>query len=211
MSLLRIGIVDTGVNPWHSHVRGPVRGCRIFAGADGRIAEDEDFHDPVGHGTAIAGVIREAFPAAELFAVRVFDERDTSFASLGARGVLRAAAAGCSHVNLSLSMPPGPGAAVLAAACAAAIEAGCVLVAPYRADRPDALPAALPGVHVALADAALAAGEVRACGALRLAAPDRPRDLAQAPPGGNLRGPSFACARVLVHLARQHGAPIAAD
>lgn len=203
--VLRIGIVDTGVNPWHSHVRAPVLGCRLYVGADGRIVEDDDHRDPIGHGTAIAGVIREAFADAELFAVRVFDEHDTTFASLVARGVLRAAMAGCSHVNLSLSMPAGAGAAVLADACAAAIDAGCVLVAPFRADCPEALPASLPGVYAAIADDTLAAGEVRPRGPLRLAAPDRPRELQRAPQRGNLRGPSFACARVLVHLARQHG------
>lgn len=206
---LRIAIVDTGINPWHSHVRGAVDGCRIFVDADGRIAEDDDFRDPIGHGTAIAGLMREAFPVAELFAVRVFDERDVTYASLVARGVLRAAAAGCSHINLSLAMPPGPGAEVLAAACADALAEGCVLVAPWRADRPAALPAALPGVHVALADDTLAPGAVRACGPLRWAAPDQPRTLAQVPHGGNLRGPSFACARVLVHLAQQPSATIA--
>ena len=92
MSVLRIGIVDTGVNPWHSHVRGTVAGCRIYAGSDGTIAEDGDFSDPAGHGTAVAGVIRQAFPDAELYAVRVFDAADATWPSLVARGILRAAA-----------------------------------------------------------------------------------------------------------------------
>ena len=103
-AVLRIGIVDTGVNPWHSHVRGHVTGCRIHAGADGTIAEDGDFSDPVGHGTAVAGVIREAFPDAEIYAVRVFDAVDVTYPSLVARGILRAAAEGCAFVNLSLSL-----------------------------------------------------------------------------------------------------------
>jgi subtilisin family serine protease len=200
---LTIGIVDTGVNAWHSHVRGAVQGCRIFATADGRIDEDDDFRDPNGHGTAIAGVIREAFPDALLFAVRVFDDHDRTYASLVARGVLRAAAAGCTHINLSLAMPPGPGAPVLAAACAAALDAGCVLVAPADPLHADALPAALAGVHVALADDSLPPGSVRRCGPTRLAAPDRPRDLTLPPHRPNLRGTSFACARVLVHLVQE--------
>lgn len=200
---LTLGIVDTGVNPWHSHVRGAVQGCRIFVTADGRIDEDDDFRDPVGHGTAIAGVIREAFPDALLFAVRVFDDHDRTYASLVARGVLRAAAAGCSHINLSLAMPPGPGAPVLAAACAAALEAGCVLVAPASPLHPDALPAALPGVQLAMADDSLAPGTVHRRGPAHLAACDRPRDLTLPPHRPNLRGASFACARVLVQLVRE--------
>lgn len=198
---LRIGIVDTGVNPWHSHVRGRVDGCRIYVAADGTLREDDDFRDPVGHGTAVAGVLREAFADAELYAVRVFDESDATYPSLVARGVLRAAIQGCDYINVSIAMPPSAGAQVLAAACAAAIEAGCVLAAPARTGCPGWLPAALPGVHAVSADDTLALGEVRIDAPLRLAAPDRPRDLDASRP--NLHGPSFACARALVHLIRQ--------
>jgi subtilisin family serine protease len=200
---MKIGIVDTGVNAWYSHVRGRVTGCRIFVGPDGTLQEDGDFRDQVGHGTAIASVIREAFPAAELFAVRVFDGSETTYPSLVARGLLRATAAGCDFVNVSVSLPPGPGADLLATACAAAIEAGCVLVAPARPDRPGWLPASLPSVYAVTADDSLAFGEVRRNGTTQLAAPGRPRDLDHVSLRSNLRGPSFACARALVCLVRQ--------
>lgn len=207
MAALRIGIVDTGLNPWHSHVRGRVRGCRMFLGPDGRVHEDEDFRDLVGHGTAVAGVIREAIPEAEIFAVRVFGERDGTYPSLVARGVLRAAAEQCEFVNMSLAVAPGPGTEVLAAACAAALDVGCVLVASAQPDRPGSLPASLPGVWVVTADDTLAFGQVRIAGPLRLAAPGRPRDLDCVAREENLWGPSFACARGLVHLARQKRTP----
>ena len=200
---LRIGIVDSGLNPWHSHVRGKVTGCRMYLGPDGRVHEDEDFRDLVGHGTAVAGVIREAFPDAEIFAVRVFGADDATYPSLIARGILRAAAEECDFVNLSLSVARGPGDEVLTTACAAVLEAGCVLVASVRPDRPGGLPASLPGVYAVTADDALGLGEVRADGALRLAAPGRPRDLGRVSREANLWGPSFACARGLVHLARE--------
>lgn len=208
MARLRIGLVDTGVNPWHSHVRGNVSGCRILLGADGTVHEDGDFGDPVGHGTAVAGVIREALPDAEIYAVRVFLDAETTFPSLVARGILRAAAAHCEFVNVSLALPPGPGADVLVAACAAIIEAGCVLVAPARADRPAWLPAAIPGVRAVFADDTLALGEVRARGPWQLAAPGRPRNLASVARQNNLCGPSFACARALVHLVQQARAAV---
>ena len=204
MSPLSIGIVDTGVNPWHSHVRGAVAGCRIFvAPADGAIVEDGDFSDPAGHGTAVAGVIRQAFPDALLYAVRVFDGAAATYPSLVARGILRAAAEGCAFVNLSLAIPPGPGGDVVAAACSAAIEAGCVIVASARVDRPGWLPAALPGVHAVTADDAPDADAVRECGDRRYVAPGRPRDLDGLPRATNFTGHSFACAHGLVHLARQ--------
>jgi subtilisin family serine protease len=127
MSRLRIGIVDTGVNPWHSHVRGAVAGCRIYVAPDGSLREDDDFSDPAGHGTAVAGVIREAFPEAEIYAVRVFDTVDVTYPSVVARGILRAAAEGCAFVNLSLTIPPGPGSDVVAAACSAAIGPAAIV------------------------------------------------------------------------------------
>jgi subtilisin family serine protease len=203
MTVLRIGVVDTGLNPWHSHVRGNVSGCRMFLAPDGRVQEDDDFRDLVGHGTAVAGVIREAFPDAEIFAVRVFGADGITYPSLVARGILRAAAEPCAFVNLSLSVAPGPGNDVLTAACSAALEAGCVLVASVRSDRPDWLPASLPGIYAVTVDDALEFGEVRHDGPLRLAAPGRPRDLGLVSREANLWGASFACARGLVYLARE--------
>ncbi len=206
MKALRFGVVDTGVNPWHSHVRGNVTGCRIYSGPDRSIREDGDFHDSAGHGTAVAGVIREAFPDAEIFAVRVFGEGGAAYPSLVARGILRAAAARCAFVNVSLAVPPGPGDDVLAMACRSVLDAGCVLVASARPDRPGWLPAALPGVYAVMADDTLKFGEIRERGPLRLVAPGRPRDLAGVPREANLAGHSFACARGLVYLARQRAA-----
>jgi subtilisin family serine protease len=192
MATLRIGVVDTGANPWHSHLRGNVTGCRVYRGPDGSIREDGDFRDSVGHGTAVAAIIREAFPDAAIFAVRVFDDEVATYPSLVARGILRAAAARCAYVNLSLSIPPGP--------------AGCILVASAPPDRTCSLPAALPGVYAVTADDTLTCGEVRECGPWRLAALGRPRDLAPMPRDANFSGYSFACARALVHLARQRRA-----
>lgn len=201
--VLRVGVVDTGVNPWHSHVRGAVDGCRLTVGADGRILEDGDFRDPVGHGTAVAGVLREALPRAEIFAVRVFDATLKTYPSLVARGILRAAAEGCTVINLSLAMPPGPGDDLLGEACRAARDAGCVLVAAGEAGRPGLWPASLPEVVGVVADDALGPGEVRFREGLAYpwAAPGRPRDLEGLPPGANLWGNSFACARVAAALA----------
>ena len=200
---LRIAVVDTGVNPWHSHVRGAVDGCRVFLAEDGTVREDADFRDPVGHGTAVAGVIRAGLPAAEIFAVRVFDEALRTYPSLVARGILRAAAEGCRVINLSLSVSGGPGTPALADACAAAREAGCLLVAAGLPGVRGLLPASLPGVVGVEADDSLPLGEVAVHPGrpYPYAAPGRPRDLGGLPPAANLWGASFACARVAVHLA----------
>lgn len=199
-----VGIIDTGVNPWHSHVGGRVCGVGLVLGADRRIRESEDFHDPVGHGTAVAGVLRQALPDAELFAVRAFDSELRTYPSLVARGILRAAGAGCQVINLSLGLTPGAGAEVVAEACRWSLAAGVILVGVFDPKRPALLPAALPGVVGAQADARLAPCAVIPAGPDHYRAAGQPRDLHRLPPGSNLRGASFACARVSAHLARAH-------
>jgi subtilisin family serine protease len=204
----RIGVIDTGVNPWHSHVRGAVRGLRIFLDADGRIREDDDFRDLVGHGTAVAGILRQGLPEAELFVVRVFDRDLASYPSLVARALLRAAAEECKIINLSLGMLPGPGADVLAEACRAVQEAGSVLVAAGHPEKAGLLPASLPGVTGVVAADHLKPGEVTVKPGRTYSheASGWPRDLTGLPPGANLWGNSFACARVTLELARKMGA-----
>jgi hypothetical protein len=135
--------------------------------------------------------------------VRVFDARRATYPSLLARGMLRAAAARCEFVNVSVSLPPGPGDDALVDACSAIVDAGCVIVASARADRPGWLPASLPGVHAVVADDSLADGDVRETGERTLAARGRPRALAVVPAHENFGGASFASARALAHLARR--------
>lgn len=200
---LLIGIVDTGINPWHSHVRGDVRGCRIFVNSDGKICEDSDFYDPVGHGTAVAGVLREALPEAAFVAIRVFEQELTTYPSLVARGILRAAVAGCDVINLSLALPSGSGAELIADACVAAQEAGAILVAAGHPEHPDLLPASLPGVYGVISDDELEDDEIemQGEGPYPCRARGVPRNLDNLPPKANLWGHSLACARVAAYLA----------
>ena len=63
---MRIAIIDSGVHADHAHVGGIAGGVAIVG---------DDLADRLGHGTAVAGAIREKVPQAELFAVKVFDRR----------------------------------------------------------------------------------------------------------------------------------------
>ena len=152
---LRIGIVDTGVNPWHSHVTAPVSGCRLSVDERGNILKDNDFTDKLGHGTAIAGVICSGLSEVELFSARVFGDDGRTYPSLVARGILESARAGCGIIVLSLSTPPGPGCEILEAACLEACRSGSVLVASGDSQRPEMLPASHPDVIGVCADATL--------------------------------------------------------
>jgi len=198
----RIGVIDTGVNPWHSHIRGGVTGLRIFLDQDGRIREDADFRDLVGHGTAVAGILRQQLPEVEIFAVRVFEQDLSAFPSLVARAVLRAAAEGCSILNLSLGMSPAAGSELLTMACSEVMAAGCTIVAAGHPGNDRLLPASIPGVLGVIADDRVPRGEINMDlgRTYPYAASGSPRDLEGLPTTDNLWGNSFACARVTAHM-----------
>jgi subtilisin family serine protease len=66
-------VIDSGVNPAHSHVKGVSGGARIYREQGGEIkCEEGGFQDDLGHGTAITAVIRHVAPAAPIFAIKIF-------------------------------------------------------------------------------------------------------------------------------------------
>jgi subtilisin family serine protease len=70
---VRVAIIDSGVEPYHPAVGGRVvRAVRVdVVGGEPQVVEDEDPGDPVGHGTACAGIVHGLAPAADLVSVRV--------------------------------------------------------------------------------------------------------------------------------------------
>ncbi len=71
---MKIAIIDSGIHSDHPHV-GRIAGGIALAG--------DDLLDRLGHGTAVAGAIREKAPDADLYAVKIFDRRlSTNFATL---------------------------------------------------------------------------------------------------------------------------------
>jgi subtilisin family serine protease len=151
----------------------------------------------------VAGVLRQALPEARFFAVRVFEDGLTTYPSLVARGILRAAEAGCDVINLSLALPSATGAELVTEACLLAQEAGAVLVAAGHPERPGLLPASLPGVYGVISDDQLEDDEIEMQGAAPYPCRARgiPRKLDNIPPNVNLWGHSLACARVAAYLA----------
>jgi hypothetical protein len=67
---MKIAIIDSGIHFGHPHVGAVAGGVCITP--DG---ENGDITDRLGHGTAVAGAIREKAPGAELYVVKVFDRR----------------------------------------------------------------------------------------------------------------------------------------
>ena len=69
-----IAIIDSGINPSHPHVQGVAGGVSFHLGDRGAIIEQASFEDRIGHGTAIAGIFREALPTARIWALKIFQD-----------------------------------------------------------------------------------------------------------------------------------------
>ena len=193
-----VAVIDSGVNPWHPHVRGVAGGV----GIDVRGREVEESVDALGHGTAVAAAIRECAPDAEIHAVRVFEERLSTTGAALAAALRWCGARGLQVVNLSLGTVNPEHRDALAAA-AATVHGFIVSVAPDAEN--EWLPGGLPGVVGVVPDPTLPRGTVRweegASASVAFASPV-PRPLPGIPPEHNLRGPSFAVAYVSAWLAR---------
>jgi hypothetical protein len=184
---MKIAIIDSGIHAGHPHV-GEVAGAIHFT-ADGVGADPVD---RLGHGTAVAGAIREKVPDAELFAVKVFDRRLS--AQIGA--ILRALE-WCREqrmdvVNLSLGTEnPDHRAPFVEALCGNGVVVSAAGM----------LPGILPGVIAVEADESCPRDRFRHGDGLYLASP-YPRPIPGVPPERNLRGVSFAVANMTGFVAR---------
>lgn len=100
-----VAIVDSGVDASHAAIAGRVS-RRLRVVLDGEIAtvmDDADPADPVGHGTACAGIVAGIAPAAELVSIRVLGPDNRGKGRAVAAAVDWAIAHGIPVVNMSLS------------------------------------------------------------------------------------------------------------
>lgn len=111
-----VAVVDGGVEAEHPRVGG-VRDAVAFTAdptAPGGVRRDGDpGGDPVGHGTACAGVIRSVAPGVELLSARVLGDRLTGQARTFAAGIRWALEQGAQVINCSLSSSSPEGKALL--------------------------------------------------------------------------------------------------
>ena len=91
---IKVAVVDSGISDGHIHV-GAVAGGISLAG-------DSDTVDRLGHGTAVAGAIRQWAPEAQLYAVKVFDRRLSTTIETLVRALEWCRDQGMDIVNLSL-------------------------------------------------------------------------------------------------------------
>jgi hypothetical protein len=94
---MKIAIIDSGVHPEHPHVERIAGGVAITEGG-----LSGDFIDRLGHGTAVAGAIREKAPEADLYAVKVFDRRLSATIEVLVRAIEWCVEQEMDVINLSL-------------------------------------------------------------------------------------------------------------
>lgn len=197
---IRIAIIDSGVHAQHPHVNGVAGGVAIDAG--GRV--HDDFVDRLGHGTAVTAAIRDLAPAAELFAVKIFDRQLSTRVEPLVAALEWAARNGIHLVNLSLGTPRLEHGAVLGAAVDLATDAGALIVAARDDEGVLYLPGCLPGVVPVQVDWTCARHSCRIVsidGVSVLRASGLPRGMPGVPPTRNLHGVSFAVANATGLLA----------
>ena len=202
-----IAVIDSGINPRHSHVGRVQGGIAIRLGEDGSAVFEDDWNDALGHGTAIAGVLRAKAPGALLYSVRIFHQRLQASPAAAAAAIRWAAGHGAQIINCSLSTPDARHRELFQAACDHAAARGSCIVAASFPGRGDLLPASLPGVIAVAADPACSWDEYRGradgpSGEPLFLAHPSPRPLPGRPQEKNLHGASFAAAHIAAWAAR---------
>jgi subtilisin family serine protease len=143
---VRVAIIDSGVNPAHPHVARMAGGVHIHANG-----ESQNYLDYVGHGTAVAGAIREKAPDALLYAVKVFDQRLRTSVEMIIRAIEWAVENEAQVVNLSLGTINQAHRERFERVIRRATERDVILVAAREMNGQPSLPGSLPstlGVRV---------------------------------------------------------------
>ncbi len=202
---VRIAVIDSGINAFHSHVRKVEAGIGVHC-REGGIFFAADWSDALGHGTAIAGILRAKAPDAALYSVKIFHRSLDAPAEAAAAGIRWAVDRGAQIINCSLSTADAAHRQIFQDACDYAAAHGSCLVAASDGPARELLPASLPGVIAVAGDESCAWDEY-SCGASPDApflAHPHPRPLPGRPQAKNLRGASFAAAHVAAWAACIH-------
>jgi subtilisin family serine protease len=194
---VRIAVLDTGVCRTHPHVGKIVDGITITV--DGERA---GYEDTLGHGTAVAAVIHHLTPEADLVAVKIFDRELATSLPVVIRAIDWCLEHDIQIINLSLGTLNPEHRSAFEDAVARTRQAGAVIVSALEMSGTAALPGSLEGVI-----GVMEADEYQVnhrYGKLVYTAPPFPRDIPGVPRERNLRGVSFAVARVSAQIAVWH-------
>jgi len=202
--LVRVALLDSGVNPSHPHLEGlTVQGFSL-EGDQAPFTRTDGFTDRTGHGTACAAAMFRLYAHIELLAVRVLDaDLSTTHLNL-AEGIRVAAREGAEVINLSLGSLEQASALPLQEAISEALDAGAFCIAAAHPLGQPLWPADLPLVISAQSHRSCPLRDLyRIPGPLpRFLCHGYPRPIEGRPPTDNLYGPSMAAAHLSARVAR---------
>ncbi len=136
---LRVGVLDSGISGLPTAAARGFRPIDAEAAAGASAAPDD-----LGHGSAVASVLRRHAPACALLDAQVLNARGVTSAAAVAAGLEWLVGEGADMVTLCLGLAADR--AVLRAACAAAVAADRILLAASPARGAPVYPSAYPGV-----------------------------------------------------------------
>ena len=199
---VRVAVIDSGVHASHPHVGGVAGGI----GINELGAAHDDFVDRLGHGTAVAAVIREKAPAADIFAIKVFDRELASTGTALVAACRYALTLHAQIVNLSLGTQNPDHEAELADVIRQLRESGTIVIAAGEQAGVRWLPGSMSGVWSTTLDWSVPR---ESCwldrldhGGASFRASGFPRPIPGVPPDKNVKGLSFAVANVTGIVAR---------
>lgn len=209
---VRVAVIDSGVHAAHSHVQGVAGGV----GIDASGLRHADYVDRVGHGTAVTAVLREKAPAAEIYAVKVFDRELTTTGDALVAAFQWSRQSRVRLITLSLGTSNLEHEASLTREVEAARAEGIFVVAAAPDGHARRLPGDLPGVIAVALDMTLPRDvcewTIGDDGRVTMRASGYPRPIPGVPPERNLHGVSFAVANASGLLVRAlEGVPSGTD
>jgi hypothetical protein len=194
---ITVAVVDSGINPTHSHV-GEVRGGVALLNNSAEL--EPAWLDELGHGTAVAAAIRGHAPDVELFAVRVFEQSFATRIEWVVAGLEWCVENQMDVVNLSLATLKDLHRETLDGVC----RRIPILVAPYDFLGVPAFPGSFPSAFGVAGDQMLERDAHRFEGTPtpHFVASPYPRSLEAVPDARNFSGPSFATANLAGLICR---------
>jgi len=199
-----IAIIDSGINPWHSHVQGIEAGLAFSLNGSGEVVQGSDFQDHLGHGTAIAGIIREKVPLAKFYAVKIFHEKLEAPASLLLAALAWSIQGKIKIIHLSLGTEKVKYREALRTLCQKACDEGLLIIAAARGPKDRIFPAVFDTTIGVYWDKECDNGALvyHPGNAIEFGAYGRPRAIPGLPQERNFCGDSFAAAHVTVRAAQ---------
>lgn len=193
-----IAVIDSGINPWHSHVGEVAGGLSFHPDEEGRIALTASFSDTLGHGTAVAGLIREGAPLSRIHALKIFHGELKASVPVLLSALEWAVREDIKLIHLSLGTAAERWKDRLETLCTEACNRGIVILAAARSAGDLIFPSALPPVIGVYNSPGCGASDLvhHPGSPIEFGACGRARSIPGVPDNVNFSGSSFAVARV---------------